>query len=216
MEHRSTQGTPAQGADRSRQRFLKEAGLAGTAAFLALMGVANSPLHPGAAHARAELAALTDLDILNFALGLEHLEAEFYREVLATGLKSGHSQQFLTAIHNHEVAHVLTLTSVIKQLGGTPVSPMATYHFGDMGSVAAFLATAETLEMTGVGAYTGAAPLIKDKKTILPAAASIEQVESRHYAGIRILRGLLPAPSAFGPSLTVPQVKKAIAPIVGM
>lgn len=216
MEYMHTEIEERGRTERSRQRFLKEAGLAGTAAFLALIGVANSPLHPGAAHAASELATLTDLDILNFALSLEHLEAEFYREVLATGLKSGHSQQFLTAIHNHEVAHVATLTSVIRQLGGKPVAPMAKYNFGDMSTVAAFLATAETLEMTGVGAYTGAAPLIKDKKNILPAAASIEQVESRHYAGIRILRGLLPAPSAFGPSLSVAQVQMAIKPIVGM
>ncbi len=62
-------------ATRPRQQFLKEAGLAGTAAFLALIGLANSPFHPGAAHAQSELAALTDLDILNFALSLEHLEA---------------------------------------------------------------------------------------------------------------------------------------------
>ena len=190
--------------------------MAGTAAFLAIMGVANSPLHPGAVHARAELATLTDLDILNFALSLEHLEAEFYREVLATKLQSGHSQQILTAIHTHEVAHVTTLTAVIKKLGGMPVAPMKAYHFGDMSTLTAMLATAETLEMTGVGAYTGAAPLIKDKKTILPAAASIEQVEARHYAGIRILRGLLPAPQPFGPSLTVAQVQMAIKPIVGM
>lgn len=216
MENRTTHSEETARAVRPRGQFLKEAGLVGTAAFLALMGTAANPLHLGAAHAQSELAGLTDLDILNFALSLEHLEAAFYKEVLATGLQSGHSQQFLSAIYNHEVAHVVTLTSVIKQLGGTPVAALATYHFGDMSSVKAFLATAETLEMTGVGAYTGAAPLIKDKKTILPAAASIEQVESRHYAGIRILRGLLPAPSAFGPSLSVAQVQTAIKPIVGM
>ena len=200
---------------RSRSRFLQEAGLAGTAAFLLMMGVANNPLHPGAASAHSELAGLTDLDILNFALSLEHLEANFYREVLAQGKHSGHTLQFITAIRNHEQAHVTALTSVIKQLGGTPVAALAKYNFGDISTVPAYLATAETLEMTGVGAYTGAAPLIKDKKNILPAAASIEQVESRHYATIRLLRGMITAPTAFGPSLTVPQVQMAIKPIVG-
>ena len=200
---------------RSRHRFLQEAGLAGTAAFLLLAGVANNPFHPGAASAHSELAGLTDLDILNFALSLEHLEAEFYREVLAQGKHSGHTLPFITAIRNHEQAHVTTLSTVIKQLGGTPVQPLAKYTFGDISTVPAYLAIAETLEMTGVGAYTGAAPLIKDKKNILPAAASIEQVESRHYAAIRLLRGEITAPTAFGPSLTVPQVLAAIKPIVG-
>ena len=50
---------------------------------------------------------------------------------------------------------------------------------------------------------------------MLPAAASIEQVEARHYAAIRYLRGSNPAPEAFGPSQTVDEVTAAVTPIIG-
>jgi hypothetical protein len=69
--------------------------------------------------------------------------------------------------------------------------------------------------MVGVGAYTGAAALIADKKAILPAAASIEQVESRHYAAIRYLNGADGAPTALGPKMTVDEVLAAAKPILG-
>ena len=55
----------------SRRSFLRQAGLAGAAA--ALAPAAATLLAPSSAQ-----AAVTDLDIFNFALNLEYLEAEFY------------------------------------------------------------------------------------------------------------------------------------------
>jgi hypothetical protein len=75
------------------------------------------------------------------------------------------------------------------------------------------LAVAQKLEETGVGAYTGAAALI-DSKAYLAAAASIEQVESRHAAAVRLLQGGQAAPMAYGPVLTVAQVTTAITPVL--
>ncbi|MBA3946647.1 MAG: ferritin-like domain-containing protein [Herpetosiphonaceae bacterium] len=195
----------------SRRNALRGVG----AALAALSISALNPLTEGRAFAATTLAGLTDLDILNFALTLEHLEANFYIMAVAGGHLSGQALSVLTSIRDHEVAHVATLTKVISSLGGTPVAKRAKYNFGDMSSQAAILKTAETLEGTGVGAYTGAAPLISNKAALLPAAASIEQVESRHYAAIRFLRGENPVPAAFGPSLTVAEVTAAVTPILG-
>jgi len=194
-----------------RRRLFKTVGIT-----LAAMAVASTnPLGQSAAYAAATLQGLKDVDIANFALTLEHLEATFYTMAVAGGTLSGDVLKVLTAIRDHEIAHVDALSDVVKQLGGTPVAKQATYNFGDMGSQAAILKTAETLEAVGVGAYTGAAALITDKKVILPAAASIEQVESRHYAAIRYLNGADGAPMAFGPKQTVAEVTAAVKPILG-
>ncbi len=195
----------------SRRTLFK--GVGATLAMLAVTAV--NPIGEGHAYASSLLQGLSDLDILNFALTLEHLEAEFYKMAVASGKLSGQALDVLTAVRDHEIAHVDKLTAVVKQLGGAPAQKAAKYNFGDMSSQDAILMTSETLEGVGVGAYTGAAALIKDKQTILPAAASIEQVESRHFAAIRYLRGQNPSPEALGPKLTVAEVKQKVAPILG-
>ena len=200
----------------ARTRTSRRNALKGVGVTLAALAVgATNPFAQGKAYAAETLQGLTDLDILNFALTLEHLEAEFYKMAVAGGTLSGQVLTVLTDIRDHEVAHVDTLTQVITSLGGTPAQKAPSYNFGDMSTQDAILATSETLEEVGVGAYTGAAALIKDKKTILPAAASIEQVEARHQAAIRFLRGSNPAPSVLGPVLTVAEVTAAVTPIIG-
>ena len=90
--------------------------------------------------------------------------------------------------------------------------PTFTFPMTDQKS---FLKLAQTLEDTGVGAYNGAGPAIKNKD-ILAAAGSIVQVEARHAAAIRILNGMAPAPEAFDKPLDVPTVTKAITPLIKM
>ncbi|HVA91090.1 MAG TPA: ferritin-like domain-containing protein [Chloroflexota bacterium] len=215
MEQRMENSQEAPRSSGSREHFLRTAGLTGTATFLGLLALANNPLHAGSAHAQSELAALSDVDILNFALSLEYLEAEFYREAMASNKLTGLSQSLVSEIYGDEVSHAVVISTAIALVGGMPVAKQSHYNFGDMSTRDAILKTAEVLEMTGVGAYTGAAPLIKSK-VVLAAAASVEQIEARHYAAIRFVRDELPAPSAFGPSLSVAQVKAATKPIFGM
>ncbi len=76
-----------------------------------------------------------------------------------------------------------------------------------------FLKLAQTLEDTGVSAYNGAGPSIKSKD-VLAAAGSIVQIEARHAAVIRLLRGQQPAPNAFDPALTKEQVLTAVTPLI--
>jgi len=193
----------------SRRRLLQGTGFA-----LATVVVTAQGLRQPVAFATAR-QAMTDIDIANYALTLEHLEAEFYKLVVGGGKLSGNALTILTAIRDHEIAHVDALIELITERGGTPVAKRNAYNFGDVSTQAAILQTAEALENTGVGAYTGAAALIADKTVILPAAASIEQVESRHYAAIRYLNGADGAPSAFGPNFTMEQVQMMIQPFLG-
>jgi rubrerythrin len=153
-----------------------------------------------------------DLDILNFALTLEYLEAAFYKKGIATAGLSGGVKKLATEIGDHENQHVATLTQTIKQLGGKPVAaPKVKFPFTDEKS---FLKLAQVFEDTGVSAYNGAAPAISSKD-VLGAAGSIVQVEARHAAAIRLQNGASPSPAAFDPTLSKQQVLKAVMPFIG-
>jgi rubrerythrin len=152
-----------------------------------------------------------DVDILNFALTLEYLEAAFYKEGLKSAGLSGDAKKLATEIADHEQQHVDALTQTIKKLGGKPVAaPGVKFPFTDQKS---FLKLAQVFEDTGVSAYNGAAPMISSKE-VLGAAGSIVQVEARHAAAIRLLNGANPSPAAFDPTLSKKQVLKAVKPFI--
>ena len=155
-----------------------------------------------------------DVDILNFALTLEYLEAAFYEQALAEVPNLGSEVSDLAnLISSDENEHVKALTSTIEDLGGKPVKAPGV-DFGEaFADEAAFLKLAETFEDTGVSAYNGAAPMI-ESADVLGAAGSIVQVEARHAAAIRLLNGESPAPEAFDMALDQDQVLKAVQPFV--
>jgi rubrerythrin len=176
---------------------------------------------PGGFSIRSMVAAkelTSDVDVLNYALTLEHLEYAFYRD--GVGLFSfgndsrGQSiDTSFAAIRDHEGAHVETLTSVITDLGGEPVAE-ATYDFGDAYSEPkAFMMTAAALENTGVSAYDGAAQFLTDPE-LLTAAGSIVAVEARHASYLNLLTGVVPFPAAFETPLTMDEVLEIAGPFI--
>ena len=160
-----------------------------------------------------------DVDVLNYALTLEHLENEFYKQVLATGRLQGNTASYLRAIGAHEQAHVDAISGALQQAGFTPVRARRSYNFaplGDINTQAGILAIANVLEPTGVAAYDGAARFISNK-TILGVAGSIVQVEARHVAIIKVLidPNANPVPNAFEQLLRPDAVVRAITPLLG-
>jgi rubrerythrin len=153
-----------------------------------------------------------DVDVLNFALTLEYLEAAFYKEAAKIDDLSEDAAKAVETFGDEEQQHVDALTKTIMDLGGRPVkAPMV--DFGDLSNQKSFLKLATTLEDTGVSAYNGAAPSIKSKE-VLAAAGSIVQVEARHAAAVRLLAKKDPAPDAFDKTLSMDQVLKAVQPYV--
>ncbi len=138
-----------------------------------------------------------DVEILNFALTLEYLQAAFYARALRQVAGLGADERvLLQELHDNETAHIDALTSSIEQLGGQ-VTERPAFDFGRSLAVrATFLKTANTLEDTGVSAYNGIATLIASKE-VLASAGSIAQVEARHAALIRLIRDRPPAPLSF-------------------
>jgi rubrerythrin len=151
-----------------------------------------------------------DIEVLNYALTLEHLEAAFYEMSgdfeLGTDAYGNSINDYLTVIGQHEAAHVQTLTRVITQLGGQPVE-RGQYDFG-VTDAASFLTTAATLENVGVAAYDGAGSAIQNPD-LLTAAGSIVAVEARHAAYLNQITGTSPFPAAVESPLTPEEVLDA-------
>lgn len=148
----------------------------------------------------ADAAAVSVVDVLNYALTLEYLESTFYNQgTAAAGLIPATDSSYIADITDDENHHVTFLQGVIKQLGGTPVNAPKFDLTGGGGkgngpfadvltNYKTFLAVSETFEDTGVRAYKGQAPNLVGNQVVLTAALSIHAVEARHASAVRYLR----------------------------
>lgn len=166
-----------------------------------------------------------DIKIVNYALTLEYLEAEFYKEVLASGMvKDKAAGELAKAIYENEKEHVTALTATVKKLGGTPAPiPKTKFQPVIAKGEKTILQTAATVENLGASAYLGQAGNIKSKE-ILAAALSIHTVEARHAAALNQaigagfgggggLKGSLPD-GPFAKPMDMQAVLKAVAPFI--
>ncbi|WP_276483121.1 ferritin-like domain-containing protein [Paraflavitalea pollutisoli] len=142
----------------------------------------------------------TILEVLQYALTLEYLEAEFYTKAVASGIvPAGAPTGAFTTIRDHENAHVTFLKAAITASGGTPIAkPTFDFSAGNGSGNGPFkavftdygllLAVAQTFEDTGVRAYKGRAAELISNNDVLTAALQIHSVEARHAAHIRYMR----------------------------
>ncbi len=196
-----------------RHRSVSRRTLLGTGSKLAIGGAAAMMVASSPALTRLVAAQdfTDDIDVLNYALTLEHLEYAFYRD----GIDQFSSDNFddgvfdnLILIRDHEDVHVDALVTTISDLGGTPVEE-ATYDFG-YESAEGFLFVAAALENTGVSAYDGAAASIQNVD-LLNAAGSIVAIEARHASYLNLVTGMDPFPDAF----ETPKSREEILSIAG-
>jgi hypothetical protein len=197
----------------NRRRFLTKIAL--SSAGVAAMG----------SGLKAQTSGPSDADILNFALNLEYLEAEFYtvattgktidelgisitgsgNQGVATGGKMVNltNSSFPTAniameIAEDERSHVTLIQQALTAAGAQPIA-QPTINLNALGigfgSLAEFLTLARAFEDVGVTAYAGAAPLISDKG-ILGYAARILAAEAEHVSNIRLQVAQLGIPTS--------------------
>ncbi|KAJ3211639.1 hypothetical protein HDU67_004394 [Dinochytrium kinnereticum] len=172
---------------------------------------------------RAAQKANIDLDVLNFALTLEHLEAKFYevgltkfsdQDFFQAGFKPRVRQEF-TTINNNEATHVDFLTDQINRAFGLNVAvPECEYDFSvALKDVQNFVSFAAILERTGVSAYDGANQLLT-KDAFLTAAASIVTIEARHSAFLNLITRQNPAFGPFDTPLGIQPIVSLAAPLI--
>ena len=170
-----------------RRAFMRNAGLASFAL------LAAPHLMQPAMAATAAAPGLTDFDIVNFALNLEYLEAEFYlRAAFGRGLfpndttgsgtqgavsggrkvkfKSKVIEQYAQEIASDEENHVLFLRKTLVALGGAPVAEPTI----DIGASFAALG-----QLAGLGAFD---PYVDDTSFLLGAFV-FEDVGVTAYKG---------------------------------
>ncbi|WP_400261502.1 ferritin-like domain-containing protein [Sphingobacterium sp. SG20118] len=138
--------------------------------------------------------APTDVNgVLNYALTLEYLEAEYYTMGVAAPnlIPAGRPLGAITTIRDHENAHV----KFLKQVLGDKAVSKPTFDFTAGGTFAnvfsdydTFLALAQAFEDTGVRAYKGQAGILVGNRVVLTAALQIHSVEARHASHIRQMR----------------------------
>jgi plasmid stability protein len=178
------------------------------AAVGALAGVAVGGAE-WAASAGSGGSAATDREILTFGLLIERLQAALYAAALAGGKLTGEARQFAQVVGADEQAHVKYLSAALGPSAGT--SPR--FSFGDSATdPTKFIATAISLEETGLGVYNGQAVNLTPKT--LAAAARVVSVEARHAAWARAIAGEQPAPVAVDVPITVAQAKQTFEPFI--
>lgn len=182
-----------------RRGFLQNVGLAGVS--VAAGSILSSCL--GSGHV-VSAQAVPEVDVLNFALNLEYLEANFYQVAVngaplsssdtgtGAGTVSGGGKvtfsnsllaKVAAEIAQDELLHVRFLRSAL----GSAAVPQPNIDLNALGVGFAndgeFLTLSRAFEDTGVSAYAGAATLLTG--TNLQAAAQILATEAYHAGNIR-------------------------------
>ncbi len=232
------------GTTYSRRKLMRLAATAGVS--LAAMKLINPAVAFGAGTPPADTGGPTDgatqfaavpgnsinEKVLNFALTLEILEADLYRQALnlasgksldtpldpiarkytlavpGGGLSAGATQAgylYLQEFTYVEAAHREFLRNAMLKAGLTPVTRNpGGYKFPTAvaANIKSILTAILPLEETGVRAYLGALPYLTDFG-LATAAGGIYSTEARHSAAISYLLGIDPGPRAMSGDNTV-------------
>lgn len=170
-----------------------------------------------------------DIVVLNFALTLEYLEADLYRQALniasgrnindpldgnpnsytrnvgdgGLGARADAGFLYLQQYAYVEQAHVDFLNNTIPALGGTPVGRNPGGYQADFGNdLESILTVIRTLEEEGVRAYLGAAGFLS-ALPLIQTAGTIYSTEARHSAALNYVLGLPTGPQRMSGDMSV-------------
>ena len=205
-----------------RKKFMRMMGGAGAASafaiFLAACGDDEESSNGGGGAAAGSSnggSMKGDLEIVQYALTLEHLETDFYNAVIDAGVITDKAlAETAVMIRDNEQEHVDALTGTVEQLGGKPKRPKTNFDAVIEGGPEMVLATAAEVENLGAAAYLGQAGRIKSKE-VLAAALSIHSIEARHAAALNSVVGKTIVPDgAFAKPASMAEVLPQVKPFL--
>jgi Ferritin-like domain len=184
----------------TRAEVLRKAAL-GSAGLLAALA---SP--PAASAAKR----VTDVDILNFGLRFERLQATFYTEAETLGTVAAMpepKQRWARVLGAHERAHVQIIKKILGRKAGR--RPFFDFH-GVTESDDGFTRTAVAMEDLTVALLAGVTPRVHDR-TLTAALFGLLTTEARHAAWARNIVGTVPAAKAFDEPRSLDGVRAVVA-----
>ena len=204
----------------SRKRFLRMMGGAGAASAFAIFMAAcgdddDESSGPSGQTKTTPASGGNDLEIVQYALTLEHLETDFYNAVIDAGIIKDKGLAATAAmIRDNEQEHVDALTATVEKLGGKPERPKTNFDSVLEGGEKMVLQTAATVENLGAAAYLGQAARIQSKE-VLAAALAIHTVEARHAAALNTVVGKTIVPDgAFAKPASMAEVLPQVKPFL--
>lgn len=197
----------------NRREFFKNAALK-----LGAMASAPVLLAATAQNAFGQELPQEVVDVLVFALTLEHIEDAFYRSGLETdGLIPDEYVGIFNQIGKHEAAHVAFLSTALGSaaIERPALDLTAGGKYADaLSNFDTYLTLSHTFEDLGVAAYKGQAGVVAANDDILTAALQIHSVEARHAAIVRKIGGKKPWDGAFDEPMTKEEVLAAAGPFL--
>jgi hypothetical protein len=154
-------------------------------------------------------AAVGDVDILNFGLRFERLQATFYTqadEIGTIGKMSPRRQHWAEVLGAHERAHVRILKKILGRKAGK--RPFFDFH-GVTDSGDSFTRTAVAMEDLTVALLSGVTPRMHDRR-LTAALFGLLTTEARHAAWARNIVRTTPAAHSFDEPRSLVSVKGAI------
>jgi Ferritin-like domain len=184
----------------TRADFLRKAAV-GSAAMLAVLAA------PASARAAERV---TDVDILNFGLRFERLQATFYTEAETIGTIAtmpAAKQRWARVLGAHERAHVRIIKKILGAKAGK--RPFFDFH-GVTETDEGFTRTAVAMEDLTVALLAGVTPRVHDRR-LTAALFGLLTTEARHAAWARNIVNTVPAANAFDEPRSLDGVRAIVA-----
>jgi Ferritin-like domain len=184
----------------TRASFLRTAALGSGALLAALAAPASAPA----------AGQVTDVQILNFGLRFERLQATFYTEADSVGTvrrMAPPKQRWAEVLGAHERAHVRIIKKILGDRAGK--RPFFDYH-GVTETEDGFTRTAVAMEDLTVALLAGVTPQVHDRK-LTAALFGLLTTEARHAAWARNIVKTTPAARAFDEPRSLDDVRAAVA-----
>jgi len=153
-----------------------------SAAAVALLAGRTAPAH-------AQTASMSDVNILNVALGLEHEAIGAYELGAKSGLLQKPVLDIAVLFQSHHKGHRDALVAAINSLGGKPVEMKSLDDYakalnaGSLKNQTDVLTLAARLELGATNAYLGVIPAFKDAK-LGQVAARLAADETMHWTAL--------------------------------